>query len=273
MSSSTSNWIFLLVLAGLIVGRLIHYAFTRMQKKKQEQIYESKQDEFDHALSRYNPYYRSLSRAGKDRFLERVLKFMETKRFQYVDVEAEDNMPLLISAAAIQLTFGLDRYLLDHFENIYVLKDNYRYGPYNMPFEGHVSDDGIYLSWNNFMKEGADYTDGQNLGLHEMAHALTYVNFTVPDGRDLSFHDRFKDFSIVARPIFERMQAGEKTFLNAYAGTNYQEFWAVSVESFFERSASFRIGLPELYAALCTLLNQDPLTQEKVLTPAPAMGN
>ena len=50
-------------------------------------------------------------------------------------------MPLLISSAAIQLTFGLENYLLDHFTTIYVLKDNYRYGLYNTPFEGHVSEE------------------------------------------------------------------------------------------------------------------------------------
>ena len=41
---------------------------------------------------------------------------------------------------------------------------------------GNVSQDGIYLSWAAFTREFADYTHCQNVGLHEMAHALTSLN-------------------------------------------------------------------------------------------------
>ena len=78
---------------------------------------------------------------------------MGSKDFKYIDIQPEEMMPLLISGAAVQLTFGLNNYLLDYFKTIYVLRDNYRYGLYNMPFEGHVNEEGIYLSWNNFIRE------------------------------------------------------------------------------------------------------------------------
>jgi Mlc titration factor MtfA (ptsG expression regulator) len=262
MSSDVAYFI-VSVLIGLLAARLGRRAWLWFKKGRVERIYEDRHDAFDEVLSRYNPYYKSLHKEGRARFLRRVLTFMEFKKWEYIDLEPEERMPLLISAAAIQLTFGLENFLLDYFQTIYIIKDNYRYGLYNVPFEGHVSEDGIYLSWGNFIREFADYSDGQNVGLHEMAHALTYVNFTVHEGRDAGFHDKFKDFSSVARPIFERMQAGETNLLDAYAATNYQEFWAVAVETFFERPTAFRRQLPELYASLCTLLNQDPLTPEK----------
>lgn len=248
----------------LLVGLGVRY-LARIRNEKLSRIYEAKHEDFDGLLCRYNPYYRSLNRAGRDRFLRRVLLFMEVKKFEYIDVEPDESMPLLISAAAVQLTFGLEHYRLDYFRVIHILGDKYRYGLYNMPFEGHVSEDGIYLSWNHFIREFTDYSDGQNVGLHEMAHALTYVNFTVQDGRDNTFHDHFTEFSAVARPIFERMQAGEITLLDPYAATNYQEFWAVCIETFFERPTTFKRQLPELYFSLCSLLNQDPLSQRKIL--------
>ena len=238
----------------------------RFQRKRADNLFHARQGDADAVLSRYNPYYKSLLPEGRERFLRRVLQFIESKRFEYVDLQKEESMPLLISAAAIQLTFGLDHFQLDYFKTIYIIRDRYTYGLNATPFEGHVNQDGIYLSWTHFMREFADYSDGQNVGLHEMAHALTYVNFTVHEGRDHNFHDTFVNFSAVARPIFERMKAGETTLLDPYAATNYQEFWAVSVETFFERSSDFKSQLPELYAALCTLLNQDPLTPEKFLT-------
>lgn len=232
---------------------------------------ETHETDFDSLLSQYNPYYKSLSGDGRERFLNRVLHFIEKKRFEYIDMDAQESIPLLISAAAIQLTFGLEHYLLDYFDIIYVVKNKYTYGLTPTPYEGHVSQDGIYLSWADFTREFADYTDGQNVGLHEMAHALTYVNFTTHEGRDSTFHDAFVNFSAVARPVFERMKAGETNILNPYAATNYQEFWAVCIETFFERSADFKSQLSGLYIALCNLLNQDPLTTEKLLT-VPTVG-
>jgi Mlc titration factor MtfA (ptsG expression regulator) len=244
---------------------LLYRLYLRVQNEKRGRIYASRYDDFDLLLARYNPYYRSLSDTGRQRFLKRVLLFMEAKKFEYIDLEPEESMPLLISAAAVQLTFGLEHFRLDYFRVIHILKDKYRYGLYTVPFEGHVSEDGIYLSWTHFVREFTDYSDGQNVGLHEMAHALTYVNFTVQEGRDNTFYHRFTEFSAVGRPIFERMQAGEHTVLDPYAATNYQEFWAVCIETFFERPTPFRRQLPELYFSLCSLLNQDPLTPVKIL--------
>jgi Mlc titration factor MtfA (ptsG expression regulator) len=254
--------IFLLALL-IIVG--ISRLIQRLRTRRRNLLFTNRKDSFNTILSRFNPYYRSLNASARERFLRRVLLFMEVKKFEYIDIEPEESMPLLISAAAIQLTFGLEHFRLDYFRTIHIIKDKYRFGLYNMPFEGHVSEDGIYLSWAHFIREFTDYSDGQNVGLHEMAHALTYVNFTVQDGRDNTFHDRFTEFSAVARPIFERMQAGESTLLDAYAATNYQEFWAVCIETFFERPTPFKRQLPELYFSLCTLLNQDPLTPHKLL--------
>ena len=75
-------------------------------------------------------------------------------------------------------------------------------------------------------------------------------------------------FSDVARPIFNAMQNGESNLLNNYAATNYNEFWAVAVETFFEKSLQLKIEMPHLYTALCSLLNQDPLLPGKLLYAA-----
>lgn len=272
MHLTTINMIGFL-LFGFAVARLSPRIWVWAKKKKIIRVYEERHTDFEALLSRYNPYFKSLTKTGRERFLRRVLLFMEVKKFEYIDIGPEESMPLLVSAAAVQLTFGLENFLLDYFHTIFIVKDKYRYGLYNTPFEGHVSEEGIYLSWTHFIREFTDYSDGQNVGLHEMAHALTYVNFTVQDGRDNAFYRHFNDFSLVARPIFERMQAGETNLLDSYASTNYQEFWAVCIETFFERSSSFHRQLPELYSALCFVLNQDPLTPHKILIPGPPIGD
>lgn len=224
-------------------------------------------NEHDALLQQSNGYYKSLPLALRRKFMERVVWFMNSKQFECVDLEFEERMPWLISAAAVQISFGLDKYLLDFFDSIFILRHHYSYGVYEKPFEGHVNSQGIYLSWDNFLRGFDDYTDGDNVGIHEMAHALAYVNFMAGanDGQDAKFIQRFYQFSAVARPIFNEMQNGKSNMLNNYAATNYNEFWAVAVETFFEKSLQLKLELPDLYDALCRLLNQDPLKPDKIL--------
>jgi hypothetical protein len=55
------------------------------------------------------------------------------------------------------------------------------------------------------------------------------------------------------------MQEGRRNILGEYAAVNYHEFWAVSVETFFENPVRLKHELPELYQAMVVLLRQDPL--------------
>jgi Mlc titration factor MtfA (ptsG expression regulator) len=41
-----------------------------------------------------------------------------------------------------------------------------------------------------------------------------------------------------------------------YAFTNFHEFWAVSIEYFFENPGGLKDNLAQLYAILCNTLNQ-----------------
>lgn len=260
-----------LLAAFFILRPLAAWLWKRYHQKKVREAAKEELDanhtKFDSWLTAYNSYYRDIPRPLRQRFLQRVVEFMETKKFDYIGIAPDEKMPLLISAAAIQLTFGLDKYTLDFFDTIHVLRRDYRYGLYNVPFEGHVSSDGIYLSWDSFLKGYADYTDANNVGVHEMAHALAYVNFMAGpnDGIDHAFQKRFTDFSKVARPVFDGMRNGGNNVLGSYAATSYNEFWAVSAEYFFEQSLRMKVELPELYQAICRLLNQDPLLPEKIL--------
>ena len=96
-----------------------------------------------------------------------------------------------------------------------------------------------------------------------MAHALAYVNFITKTEEDKHFKKEFKNFSKVARPIFQEMQKGKQNLLGDYAATNYHEFWAVSVEMFFENPLRFKYELPDLYTSMSRVLNQDPIEQIK----------
>lgn len=249
----------LVVIAIILLHGPVTECFNRFYVKRQHKSFLTQEPFYHSIVSKHLKFYNRLSLEQQRKFLFRTFLFRKAKRFHYIEVQESSEMAILISAVSVQLTFGLDKFLLNYFRDIYVLKDDYHYGFYSRPFQGHVDHSGIYLSWDNFMKGVKGEMLNCNVGLHEMGHALTYVNFITQTEEDKHFKKEFKNFSKVARPIFEGMQHGEKNLLGDYAGTNYHEFWAVSVEVFFENPIRMRAELPQLFAAMSKLLRQDPL--------------
>jgi MtfA peptidase len=262
--SAVSTFVILTIL-GLLMLKNPLFRFIR---RKQVGLILNQYDWFYHSILEKNiPYYTKLSFEEQQRFLRRTVAFMKSKRFHYYDMKEEPHVPLLISAAAVQLSFGLKHYLLKEFDTIHVLSGNYRFAGLPVAFEGHVSESDIFISWESFVKSFEDYSDGNNVGLHEMAHALSKVNADVEAPEDELFAQLFKKFNQIARPVFYEIQTDPYSFLGAYAATNMYEFWAVCVEQFFERPQAFQIHHGRLYEAMTILLNQDPLQPQIVLEP------
>lgn len=251
-----------LVIGILLLNRPVTLLFQQLHTRHQFKRFIARETFYHSIISRYFRYYNRLGLEEQRKFLFRTYLFQHAKNFHYIEVEETAEMPILVSAAAVQLTFGLEKFKLNYFDDIFILRDDYHYGFYSRPFMGHVDQTGIYLSWDNFIKGISGQTANCNVGLHEMAHALAYVNFITQTEEDKHFKQEFPNFSKVARPIFTAMQQGEgraKHLLGDYAATNYHEFWAVAVEVFFESAVPFRHELPELYEAMSCVLNQDPL--------------
>lgn len=249
-----------LVLGILLLNRPVTLLFQRLHTRHQFKRFTAAETFYHSVVSRHFKYYNRLSLEEQRKFLFRTYVFEHSKNFHYIEVERNPEMPILVSAAAVQLTFGLEKFKLSYFDDIFILRDDYHYGFYSRPFMGHVDQTGIYLSWDNFIKGISGETPNCNVGLHEMGHALAYVNFVTQTEEDKHFKTEFHNFSKVARPIFTAMQGGTRNLLGDYAATNYHEFWAVAIEMFFENAVQFRHELPELYEAMIRVLNQDPLS-------------
>lgn len=261
-------WIF------LIIGAILAYNYLTSKKgevdfsstlKLPTHSQDPKWFHYHDLLSRKNPYYHKLPKELQRKFLIRLTHFMKGKKFSFIEMQPNEDCMVLIGAVAIQITFGLEEFEMSYFRNIYVMRTNYHFGLSPVPYEGHVSSMGIYLSWHNFEISFTDYCDGNNLGLHEMAHALAYVNFTARKGADDYFRKRFKKFSKTGRRILADMQNGKPNMLGSYAATNYHEFWAVCIENFFERPELLKKELPDLYTELTLLLKQDPTSDNLLI--------
>jgi hypothetical protein len=211
-------------------------------------------------LNKHSVFYSNLDDEDKDKFIKRLIKFIDDKTFKIHDKSGFREMPVLISSTAIQLSFGLEKYLLPHFTYINIHPEEFLgLHPTIRFLEGNVSGNSINISWKYFL-HGFQYPmDGKNVGLHEMAHAYHYQNFGPCEIKDEDFICMFNKFNESGNPVFTTIQDNDMGLYSNYARKNYQEFWAESIELFFEKPMELRANYPLLYQSICDILNQDPI--------------
>lgn len=211
-------------------------------------------------------YYQRLNVRNKKTFAKRVQKFINMKTFEtrenlYLTIEMET----LVAASAIQITFGFPSIYLEHFDRIILYPDVYHSTITDMHHQGEVNSRGvIVLSWKNLAMGYANDSDGRNLGLHEMAHALKLSDSQVSVGSGFFEDKPFYQFISIGRAEMHLIASGEPSFFRNYAATNDHEFFAVATENFFERPHEFSHSHPELFETMIDLLRQDP---RKLVTP------
>lgn len=171
-----------------IIGDLLKNRISLQPTPKEYQLISNRVQFYHIVISNHFLYYLNLPDAGKLRFLKRVHYFSECKQFYFEDMEAKPEMPVPVSAAAVQLTFGLRNYKLPFFNNIYLRPDAYSMKNMKGLYVGHVSPAGIYISRKHFPEGFNNDKDGVNTALHEMAHALRHQNRKKEFGVDMEFH-------------------------------------------------------------------------------------
>lgn len=211
-------------------------------------------------LSKHFYYFQQLPLHKKKIFIKRCKRFIERKIFTIHSSEVLREMPVLAAATAIQLSFGLKKYLYPHFLHIHIYPQEFlRVHPVICFLEGNVSGHSIRLSWKHLYDGIKNYNNGQNVGLHEMAHALYYQTFVTEIHVDKDFRDFFFDFNDDGNKVYEIEQALEAGLYSRYAMQDFQEFWAESVEIFFEKPLDLFKKYPDLYYAMRNILNQDTI--------------
>jgi len=121
----------------------------------------------------------------------------------------------------------------------------------------------LVLSWGAVKHGAADPADGKNVVLHEFAHQLDFENHAADGVPRLATREQQLAWSEVMRSEFASLRAADEsgipTLLNTYGATEPAEFFAVSVEAFFEQPHALRAHHPKLYAELRKYFQQDPV--------------
>lgn len=210
--------------------------------------------------------YKMLGEKERQHFEKRVWRFIKMKDFRAAKslCEVTDEMRVMIAASAIQIAYGYPDVYFNHFQTIILYAEEY-YSTISQEYhEGEVNAGGaIVLSWKNFLSGFRNMTDGRNLALHEMAHALRLTNLV--DDAEYDFIDRetIKSFEESAMAEMQKIENGENSFFRAYGATNLQEFFSVAVECFFEKPGDFHLHNPGLYVLLTHILKIDLLNFDR----------
>lgn len=121
------------------------------------------------------------------------------------------------------------------------------------------SDGKVVLSWDAVERGARNFSDGENVVLHEFAHQLDSESGAVNGAPLLASRAHYQSWARVLSAEFAALRrAGGTVGLDEYGATDPAEFFAVASEFFFEKPAMLAEDHPELFRELLTYYRVDP---------------
>jgi Mlc titration factor MtfA (ptsG expression regulator) len=234
-------------------------------------------EEFRALLLSRMPIARYLGEAERTKLEALVRIFVSEKTFEGAGgLQIDDEMRIVIAARACLLVLqrvDLDSPLYPDLSSVVVYPSTYRVRETRQ--EGYVVIEGdetrlgeswtrgvVVLAWDAVVAGAATPGDGHDVVLHEFAHQLDVEDGTLDGTPELDSRERYAAWSRVASAEFsalrEALERHQKTSLDAYGALNEPEFFAVAVETFYEKPHQLRRDHPDLYAELAAFFRLDP---------------
>jgi Mlc titration factor MtfA (ptsG expression regulator) len=221
-------------------------------------------------------FFARLNVEDQAELLAHVQVFLSEKNFEGVELEITDEVRVTIAAQACLLLLHRKTDYFPRLLTILVYRSTYL-ADENRPITAEIWEEGkshragetarqmgsMVLAWDAVKSGAADPSDGKNVVLHEFAHQLDYENFAADGTPALATRKQQLAWQQVMRTEFASLRAADQTgiptLLDTYGATNAAEFFAVSVEAFFERPIMLRARHQRLYAQLQEYFQQDPV--------------
>lgn len=218
---------------------------------------------FNEELSRFSHFHKRLEPSEQALFEDKAWRFFTAKKFEANGIpEVSFRMKVIVSSYAAQITFGHDEVLLGHFHTVVMHPAPYLSQTAGTILRGETNLKGIIqLSWLDLAEGHNKINNGVNLALHEFAHAIDLENLT--EGNEFQFIDAqsLLAFRMLAETEMEKISNGADHFFRPYAGTSLSEFFAISVENFFERPVEMEQHLTDVFTLLVDMLKLNPCKQ------------
>lgn len=231
-------------------------------------------------LERRVPLYRALPAALRARLDADLQIFLAEKAFYGCDgLEVDAEMRLIIAAQACLLQLNLACKYYPTFTSILIYPDSYvaideEHDGDIVTTRRHVRSGEswhrgpVVLSWADVEFGLKNPGDGCNVVLHEFAHKLDEQAGAV-DGAPPLPHDRIDDWAALFGREYARLRHRadhhRHTVMDDYGADSPPEFFAVAVETFFEKPQQLRRDSPQLYEALRGYFGLDPASWTRAL--------
>ena len=184
-------------------------------------------------------------------------------------LELTDEIRVTIAAQAGLMLLGVPDFYFDTVKTILVFPKAFRRQTTDGLVKGEQHRAGeawqggpIVLSWKDTLRGGRNEDDGQNLVIHEFAHALDGLDGEMGGNVMFDDADTTEQWGRVVEREFKDLcaakESGTSTLLDHYGATNEAEFFAVSSETFFEQPRKLSQAHGELFGLLLKYYRIDP---------------
>jgi len=188
---------------------------------------------------------------------------------------------VVIALQACVLVLNLDLLYYDGWENVIVYPDEFVPGwewedeagvvhTNDEPIAGEAMEGGpVVLSWADVEASQDWEATGMNLAIHEFAHKLDIRNGVAngcpPLPAEMAPHIWKRTMLGAYEHFQKRVQSGERTAIDPYAGESPAEFFAVLSEVFFVEPRLLRHEYLAVYQQFTRFYRQEPATRTEIL--------
>ena len=250
---SLAKFVGFVTIVGVTIALWIWRKQTSNMSDKKPRVILNLNDRF--WFERHIPFYKKLSKKDRRTFEDRVGLFLSEIRITETGKELpEKETCFFVASSAVIAYWGLPYWNYGDLTEVLVYPENYHEdGTVNRSGnkQGQVHHGGLMnttmiLSQRALEHGFSNETDKKNVGVHEFLHLIDKHDGEI-DGLP---HDMDDDAEKIWMQLAEieiaKIKKG-KSKINPYGGTNYAEFFAVTVESFKERPELFKKQHPRLY--------------------------
>ena len=226
-------------------------------------------------LSRNIPVYSRMSGDLQHQLNKLVQQFLHQKKFVgCAGLVVDDEMRLTIAGQACLLLLNRRTRVYPELHTILVYPSAFMVPRKEVDEAGVVTEarqdllgeswgDGrVILSWDHVQRGAGDWTDGQNVVLHEFAHQLDSESGSNNGAPYLGSQDNYRNWSEVLSRDFANLRVDamyrQQSVMDHYGATSPAEFFAVATETFFEKPWQMAERHGELFSELFKYYRVDP---------------
>ncbi|WP_171128868.1 MULTISPECIES: zinc-dependent peptidase [unclassified Ruegeria] len=258
----------------LLVAGILAFRYWSKQSKRAALLATALSEDERDTIERMVPIIRRLPAGLRNKLDGKVNLFRNQVSFYGCDgLEVTEEMELSIAAQACLLVINSDLWY-DNLTTILIYPNAFkskqqRHSGYVVTEKeiirtGESWDRGpVILSWAHSKQGALDDHDGHNVVLHEFAHQIDDLSGGTNGVPILSAGQSFAEWEKVFLTAYDAhvqaVEHGHPTVIDPYGAAGHEEFFAVSVEVFFERPRALKQAVPDVYVQLSKLFRLNPV--------------